>query len=336
MPLRSLQPPQSVVLHLTTLTPLYTGGIGQHGEQLHPSGLLGSIRYFSGLVAKALGDGTFENRVWGHVQGDAGHAKQVAIQWDGRGLGLTKLPGVIRIIRVDGKDSSWFFNQALGGTCQLTLTRRDISDADWQILLLSLRIQIRHATFGAKDQFGLGVMGCADLPKVAGLANITFARPQKTDSLWHTAFFKAQLSKPSLRNDDVLNFEELLKLGLSLRYALRNSLRGNPDTTPDKNLRHIMLGALNEFGSAANISAAYPLESGLIPQFEVRMAVQLKPSESEQRIKVMNAFKKALEDFAIDDWHPVALSIEWGGGIGSADKYKFKTIYQWINHLAGV
>lgn len=336
MPLRSLQPPQSVVLHLTTLTPLYTGGIGQQGEQLHPSGLLGSIRYFSGLVARALGDDTFENRVWGHVQGDAGHAKQVAIQWDGRGLGLTKLPEVIRIIRVDGKDSSWFFNQALRGTCQLTLTRRDISDADWQILLLSLRIQIRHATFGAKDQFGLGVMGCADLPKVAGLANITVARPQKTDSLWHTAFFKAQLSKPGLRNDDVVSFEELLKLGLSLRYALRNSLRGNPDTTPDKNLRHIMLGALNEFGSATNVSAAYPLESGLIPQFEVRLTVQLKLSDGAQRTQVMKAFNNTLETCDSEGWRSGTLSYEWGGGIGSADQYKFKTISEWINHLAGV
>ena len=47
MPLVSIQTPESVVFNLSTLTPLYTGGIGQHGEQLHPSGLLGSIRHFS-------------------------------------------------------------------------------------------------------------------------------------------------------------------------------------------------------------------------------------------------------------------------------------------------
>ena len=49
-----------IVLKLKTLTPLYTGGIGQQGDQIHPSNLLGGIRHFSCLVARFLGEKDFK------------------------------------------------------------------------------------------------------------------------------------------------------------------------------------------------------------------------------------------------------------------------------------
>ena len=55
----------SVGLTLHTLTPLYTGGVGQPGDQIHPSGLPGGRRRFSCLLAAAVGDATFEHVVWG-------------------------------------------------------------------------------------------------------------------------------------------------------------------------------------------------------------------------------------------------------------------------------
>ena len=54
---------QSIHTLITTSTPLFIGGIGQYGEQIHPSGLLDSIRYFSCLVAGAIGDTKFINQV---------------------------------------------------------------------------------------------------------------------------------------------------------------------------------------------------------------------------------------------------------------------------------
>ncbi len=334
MPLGTIQTPESAVFNLTTLTPLYTGGIGQHGEQLHPSGLLGSIRHWSGLVARALGDRAFEERVWGKAgatQKDT-HAKQVAVNWDGSGLGLKKLPEKIQI----NNNRGWFFNQGLSGKCKLALTRRGISDSDWHILLLALRIQIRHGTLGARDQFGLGVVGCDRLPEVAPLAANATPRPELTDTLWHTAFFNAKFTK--FRRDldnDPIQIAEGLKLGLVVRYALRNSLRGeSADTLKMKELRHAMLGSLNEWGSATNVSAAYQQANN--PSAEVRIAVQLKPNEADSRTQVMKAFNQTLKQIEDDGWRAGEPVYEWGGSIGSSDKHKFKNIAEWVNHLAGV
>ncbi len=338
MTLLTITKPQSAVFELKTLTPLYTGGIGQNGEQLHPSGLLGSIRHWSCLVAKALDDRGFEQRVWGKA-GDSQkdtQAKGVAVRWDGSGLKLCPLP---QRIQVNPNNKGWFFNDALTGPCRLTLTRRAISDADWQILLLALRIQIRHGMLGAKDQFGLGVVGCDALPGVQPLLPTTVARPAQTDTLWHTAFFTVPLTKPGVKKEEPEreNWHKKIELGLGLRYALRHALRGDPDTPADKNLRHQMLGALNEHGSAVNVSAAYPAGNpGSL--LEARVVVQLKPEQSEQRTKSMKNFNAALQnpDLA-DNWRSGKITYQWGGNIGdNPDRHHFKTLSEWVNHLAGV
>lgn len=63
--LAELRRPNSVGLTLHTLTPLYTGGVGQPGDQIHPSGLPGGLQRLSCLLAAAVGDATFEHAVWG-------------------------------------------------------------------------------------------------------------------------------------------------------------------------------------------------------------------------------------------------------------------------------
>jgi hypothetical protein len=335
-PLASMQAPDSAVIPMSTLTPLYTGGIGQCGEQLHPSGLLGSIRHFSCLVARAVGEAEFEKRVWGEAgksQKDT-QAKQVGIRWDAGGLQEVPLPEkvIVEAERSDGqsKKSTWYFNRALQGNCKLILIRRGISDKDWQLLLLALRIQIRHATFGAKDQFGLGVMACERLPAVAPLPVNNVQRPSVTNTLWHSAFFNLKLMKPG-KTIDPLSCHEALELGLNVRYALRNALRG---FNGDRDLRHQMMGALNEYGSATNVSAAYPADdSGAMA---VRVVVQLKPAEGASRTKVMQAFNQALNGCVLKGCRVASVGYQWGGGIGSTEKHQFKNISDWINHLAGV
>ncbi len=54
---------------------------------------------------------------------------------------------------------------------RLTLTRCGIRDEHWQLLLLALRIQIRHATFGSRDQWGLGVLTADTFQEVDPLSN---------------------------------------------------------------------------------------------------------------------------------------------------------------------
>ena len=127
--LEQLQHPdkQGLRLRLRTLTPLYTGGIGQQGEQLHPSNLLGGLRHMSCMVARTLGVADFESQVWGTT----GQAKQIGLHWDTRQLKPVSLPDKIDLPRrPDGKQSRWYFNTAHVGELGLSLVRRGRSARD--------------------------------------------------------------------------------------------------------------------------------------------------------------------------------------------------------------
>jgi hypothetical protein len=248
-----MKKPQTVVIPLQTLTPLYTGGIGQFGEQLQPSGLLGSVRHFSCLVANTLGDSDFEKAVWGAaLDGDA-HGKTVALRWDMAELKMVTLPNSVRIPKEDGKTSTWYFNEAQDGKFALHLTRTKISEVHWQILLLAVRIQTNWATFGAKDQFGLGVLRSDTLPSVNKNLISTTAKPLDKKVGLHRGFFAKLQFKHSGGS-----YEEKLKLGLIWRSYLRNQFRRSASETK---LRHYLFGKLGEFGSAINVSAAYQIDN---------------------------------------------------------------------------
>ncbi|MEI6415600.1 MAG: hypothetical protein WCP34_15260, partial [Pseudomonadota bacterium] len=144
--LANLQQPPTVRLGLRTLTPLYTGGIGQWGDQIQPAGILGSIRHFSILVADALGNQDFDERFWGKKpSGDGGHhAKGVAIRLDTSKLEGQSMPNNVRIPTNLDRHMGWYFNQAFTGDWALSLTPRSSLDNvqsahDWQTLLLALR-----------------------------------------------------------------------------------------------------------------------------------------------------------------------------------------------------
>ena len=341
-----LRTPQTdgLMLRLKTLTPLYTGGIGQMGDQIHPSNLLGGIRHMSCLVARMLGDAGFESAVWGNAGASdtKASAKQVALRWDTAGLALISLPEIVRIAKSSGGESKWYFNSAFEGELGLQVSRRGISDVRWKILMLALAIQLRHGTFGAKDQFGLGVLTAADGTKPfaialdAGIELPDVAHPVAGRlTLLRYAFGRVRFSAAPGQHP-IFSRSVALNLALATRASLRNTLRAKPDAPEtEKNrqtiLRHQMLGKLNQFGSAVNVSAAYPEGDGL----ELRLAIALKPAEAEVRTEVMKAFSTAADsiDAMIDrTGYRVAerkFAWEFGG------KY-IKDRATWINKLAGV
>lgn len=325
----------SVTLNLSTLTPLYTGGIGQWGDQLHPSGLLGSIRFFSCLVARTLGENAFEAAVWGNAgdHGQTTRAKTVALRLDTSGLRTIGLPNRLMFKREDTQRvRGWYYNQAQEGRLKLTLTRRGISDAHWNLLLLALRVQIRHATLGAKDQFGLGVMGAGTLPQVTPLDE-NRAYTATGLSLQRCAFGRLILLK-AFSNRDPWGRDPSLRLGLAARIAMRGALRpaANADAAEQqrwKTFRHRMMGSLNECGSAVNVSAAYPLEDeGTV---EIRLFVQLRLEESAQRTEVMKRLSPALSQLPMDGWNPKTPIWEFGGTYGG-----LRCPAKWLNKLAGL
>ena len=324
--LDSLQRPDSVALTLRTLTPLYTGGVGQHGDQIHPSGLLGGLRKFSSLLAAAVGDPNFEHAVWGTApNADDRHAKQIALRVDATGLKKTPLPSPITLPRSDGakRPGSWFYNVAYDGVLRLTLTRRGISDSHWQLLLLALRIQLRHATFGSRDQWGLGVLTADELPPVKPLSPPATAPLTDRPGLHRALFTEIQFDAASPQG-----MESRLKQGLIWREYLRGSFR----KTGKDDLRHYLFGNLGQYGSAINISALYPRGNngcalriwGVIPH------TTPPPPFAVERNQVVQTLRKAITQGPEGVW-PGERRIVWQDGAAHpAD------LATWINQLAGV
>ena len=341
--LARLHTPQTdgLVLRLKTLTPLYTGGIGQLGDQIHPSNLLGGIRHLSCLVARTLGDAEFEKTVWG----ETGSAKQVALRWDTSALALVKAlcdRDTIKIPKAGGGESKWYFNSAFEGALGLQLSRRGISEAHWQILTLALAIQLRHGSFGAKDQFGLGVLASADNRVLCPPLDTTREWPKAIPAeigqlnLLRYAFGRVRF-RAAAGHRPTLNRSTALTLALATRASLRNALRAKADApeaekTRLTRLRHRMLGKLNESGSAVNVSAAYVAGESI----ELRLSVALKPSEAAERTEVMRAFAAPAVISSIDTLidatgYRVDDKIVWEfGGKHVNDRA------HWLNQLAGV
>ena len=329
-----------LVLKLKTLTPLYTGGIGQEGDQVHPSNLLGGVRHFSCLVARTLGDAEFEGKVWGNAGqgGVTATGKHVALRWDSSRLEKIRLPGEIKIPKKGGESSKWWFNTAFTGELDLTVSRRGISDTHWHMLQLALAIQVRHATFGAKDQFGLGVLGWRDQPLTPRPLDTGAVLPGAQDaSLLRYAFASIELA-PRPGENPRLQLTTSLIIALGLRSRLRNALREKDNDPPEererlKELRHQMLGKLNRFGSAVNVSAAYPRTAGG-NTLEARVSVALKPDTPDKRKETMKQFSAALKDAN----ESIAAS---GYKVGANPTWQFGGAHTnaraaWLNTLAGV
>jgi hypothetical protein len=333
-----------LVLRLKTLTPLYTGGIGQLGDQIHPSNLLGGLRHMSCLVARTLGDADFEKVVWGNPGHGAiqAQAKQIGLHWNTKELKSKELPREVSFERSGRKPSRWWFSAAYEGELSLQITRSGISQAHWHMLMVALAIQLRHCSFGSKDQFGLGVLAQTD-----GKA---FCDPLDTERVWPSAVsavagklnlvryaFGGLQFRPIVGKTPILNTGAALKLALAARVTLRNALRAKPDApeTDERRLtqlRHLMLGSLNEAGSGVNVSAAYGPESSPV----LRIAVALKSETAEERTEVMKAFSSAFRGFSDMDnlieatGYRVDVPLRWEFGGSQTNKIT------WLNKLAGV
>ena len=331
-----------IVLKLKTLTPLYTGGIGQQGDQIHPSNLLGGIRHFSCLVARFLGEKDFETEVWGTAEGSEPKAKQIALKWDTSKLIHFELPK--KAIKIDN-NTGWYFSSAFEGELTLQITKRNIDDKYWNILLISIAIQIRHAMFGSKDQFGLGVLDLVnpeDFKKLFPKLNIPLNevkddfldKENKLMNLKRYAFAKVKLKK---KEQKYINFndETKLKLGLAMRYNLRDALRTSENASKLeynkwKEIRHKMFGYLNECNSCVNISAAYGNEENP----EIRITVELNLEKESERDEVLDIFEEYIEyvDDFITEYTVDKNNINWEFGDDKNNENKV----DWLNKLAGV
>ena len=155
-------------------------------------------------------------------------------------------------------------------TLQISKRDKDIKEKFWNILLISIAIQIRYAMFGSKDQFGLGVLGLVNpeifeklFPKLNAddFKNIT----NNNDISFSNCFLvRAKFSVKNKENDLLKDrMEAALKIRSNMRISLRDLL-GNKEVSTI--IRHRVFGSdikekdkENKFASLVNISALYQL-----------------------------------------------------------------------------
>ena len=334
-----------IVLKLKTLTPLYTGGIGQQGDQIHPSNLLGGIRHFSCLVARFLGEKDFETEVWGTAEESEPKAKQIALKWDTSELKPINFHN--KKIKINN-NKGWYFSSAFEGELTLQITKqftkcdkniKEQFEKFWNILLISIAIQIRHAMFGSKDQFGLGVLDLVnpeDFKRLFPKLNIPLNevkddfldKENKLMNLKRYAFATITFRKASVNTFVNFKNETKLKLGLAIRYNLRNALRPD-DSQKWKEIRHKMFGELNKYSSGVNISAAYGNEENP----KIRVTIELKLDNKEDRAEVVKKIQEKLKNIEfIENIGYRIDNVIWK--FGSAQKNENKV--DWLNKLAGV
>ncbi|HCB14067.1 MAG TPA: hypothetical protein DEP36_10950 [Gammaproteobacteria bacterium] len=271
-----------------------------------------------------MGDPEFECAVWGTTTGaDDHYAKRVGGRVDARDLNKITLPRQIHWPRSDGVDrKGWFYNVAHDGTLRLSLTRRGISDAHWQLLLLALRIQIRHAAFGSRDQWGLGVLAIDDLPTVEPLtAPMGNVNPLPDRPGLHHAFFVHVTFNDPLP----LDWRARLEQGLRWREKLRNSFRPGMH-----NLRHYLFGELGQYGSAINVSALYPHGQGCALRIWGVIPHTTPPQFDGQRGQVVQTLRQAMNQGPDEVW-PGESEIVW-----QDDAEHQADLATWINQRAGV
>lgn len=304
-----------IVLKLKTLTPLYTGGIGQQGDQIHPSNLLGGIRHFSCLVARFLGEKYFETEVWGTAEESEPKAKQIALKWDTSELKPINFHN--KKIKINN-NKGWYFSSAFEGELTLQITKqftkcdkniKEQFEKYWNILLISIAIQIRHAMFGSKDQFGLGVLDLVKpaeyLKKLPKLNADDFKenKNNKDINLSNCFLVRTRFSIKYKKDKKYDFLEDIIKAGLTLRYNMRNSLRNltNNDEI-NRIIRHRVFGNINkkdkndDFSSLINISAFYPLDDKI---FECRIFFIADFNKIMKFDKIKNFVQK--NNFSLED-----------------------------------
>jgi hypothetical protein len=241
---------------------------------------------------------------------------------DGGNLKKITLPHQINWPRSDGAPRrGWYYNVAHEGVLQLALTRRGISDSHWQLLQLALRIQIRHATFGSRDQWGLGVCNDAVLPNVKPLSPALKTLPLPDRPGLHRALFA------EIQFDAALPQDLQLRLQHGLRW--RDHLRGSFRKSGEDDLRHYLFGKLGQYGGALNFSALYPSGTGCALRVWGVAPHTTPPRFADQRPSIVQRLQQSL-DKGPSEGLTGTRRLFWQDGAAQND------VTTWINQLAGV
>lgn len=170
---------KSQVVKLTTLTPLWTGGVSGQMDRVHETGIIGSMRWWYEAIIRGLGgfacDPTEHNEKdeqncqVAKYYGRNGWRRQFRL--DGRSTdGCELYPGNVRI--PSGRNRGWFLGSGLHCNLDLHITQTScpvLTEKEELVPLawaLPLRLMHYWGALGAKTQHGYGVVEIHDVDKL--------------------------------------------------------------------------------------------------------------------------------------------------------------------------
>jgi CRISPR-associated protein Cmr1 len=290
---------KSVDVKLRTLTPVYTGGIDNQSDQIHATGVMGSLRWWYEAVLRGYGlracDPSRHSCLYNpnsslkvedqlcaacQVFGATGYARRFRLEvishdapaWQQREPALN--------IRPYGRTRGWYLNPGLVGTETIRLTG---AEKEINRMLALLRFLERYGSIGAKPQLGHGVFRIEDAPLISGEKNPLefesgYQAVSELPDLRTFTFFKYRFSPSSptwwtqvpglgelrSRREDWAIVEKQAAQGMvPVSPALKNHIRYGQQWSPS--VAHWLFGALrgNErVRSRVSFSWAYRVDNG--------------------------------------------------------------------------
>lgn len=280
----------SLQLQLTTLSPLWTGGLDGKSDRLHVTGIMGSLRWWYEVFVRSVGgtacDPTEHSCIYDQskpndglcdvcrVFGATGWARRFKLI-----ISETSLHHERPSASSSGREGNLVFNlssdhpafrsqghrwylpgEPLDGQVQLTVIPTD-TQFDPNIIGSLLQFIADRASLGAKPQMGMGIVRLASrqslTPLIDHLKGIAASHKNKNViderlPCLQNMFFAAIHVKSATESDT-------FDLKYDLRGMFRDVYKGND------NLRHTIMGYVSRSDRrGAKIMMSYPYEDGTI------------------------------------------------------------------------
>ena len=158
---------KSIEVKLRILTPVYTGGVDNKSEQVHATGIMGSLRWWYEAVLRGYGlracDPILHRCSFDETEkqlcaacrtfGATGYARRFRLEVISQDVPAWSKPDALNI-KPFGRTRGWYLNAGRIGSETLLLTGTDTAV---NRMIALLRLLERYGSIGAKPQLGCGV-----------------------------------------------------------------------------------------------------------------------------------------------------------------------------------
>ncbi len=171
-----------LTVKIKPLTPLWTGDIDSRSDSISPTGIIGSLRWWTEAILRCMDkyacDPTNDEKNVGKCPQEHNRRKYyctACLIFGATGLrrtfrldisgGENTFSGGLINIKPSGRNRGWYLGNGVIGEIDLKITPLD-KDFDQTLVLLPLVIASNWGGIGAKTQHGYGVVKVENIPKI--------------------------------------------------------------------------------------------------------------------------------------------------------------------------